>query len=352
MKQERNKGLNYFGWRSTTFTMLVALIGFASVAGATYSLPASRSVTWQGNVGVKGDIPSRATIYKTLSPTGGDDTSAIKTAIANCPTGQVVKLDAGTFNVSSAITVKSGITLRGSGMGKTIIKGKAGTTGTYLVGMKSSSYSLSTSIALSSGLTKGSTTITTATAHNWIAGDIVLMDQLNNAQDDPPVNSTGKSACTWCGRSSGTRSMGQLVKIVAVPSSTSATLELPLYWDYDRTLTPQGTKLNGVTRDAGVEDLTIDNMLSASSSQGSSGGTIVLTGNSNCWLLRVEAIGSIRPWSGSRQLSRHHQKQQTPWSWTPVRVHRSAVRNRQRLRPVSEPLCFSKPDRKQPTLPH
>jgi len=276
-----------------TFGLLLTLTGFASVAGATYSLPADRSVKWQGNVGVKDDIPSITTIYKTLSPSGGNDTTAIQTAITNCPSGQVVKLAVGTFTVSSSIKMKSGVTLRGAGIGITTIKGASGMSGGYIVGTSGSS--LGTSISLSAGISKGSTTITTASAHGWSVGDIILIDQLNNKLDNPVVTNVGSGGtCTWCGRSSGTRSLGQLSKIVAVPSSTTATLEIPLYWNYDSSLSPQATKINGVTTNAGIEDLTVDNTLSGSSSQSGDNGTVSLNGASNCWLLRVEAIGSYQ----------------------------------------------------------
>lgn len=274
-----------------SFLSLVAVTGLASVAGATYSLPADRSITWQGNVGVSGDIPTRTTVYKTLSPSGGNDTSAIQTAITDCPAGQVVKLAAGTFTVSSSVKMKSGVTLRGAGMGATTIKGAAGMSGGYIVGTNGSS--LGSSISLSSGISKGSKTITTSSSHGWSAGDIILIDQLNNKSGNPVVTNVGSGGtCTWCGRTSGSRSLGQLSKVVAVPSSTTATLEIPLYWNYDSSLSPQATKINGVTSNAGIEDLTVDNTLSGSSSQSGDNGTVSLTGASNCWLLRVEAIGS------------------------------------------------------------
>lgn len=276
-----------------TFALLATLTGFTSIAGATYTLPADRSVTWQGNVGVKGDIPVRTTIYTTLSPSGGDDTAAIKTAITNCPAGQVVKLSAGSFLISSPINVKSGITLRGSGNGVTTIKGAIGMSGAYVIGFNSSNVYEGTSYTISAGLTKGSTSISTLSPHGWSPGDIIRIDQLNNPTADPPVNSTGyNGTCTWCGRSSGTRSLGQFVKIVNVPTSTTATLEIPLYWNYDASLTPQGVKINGITSNAGMEDLTIDNNLSASANQANDGATIAMYGASNCWLNNVEGIGS------------------------------------------------------------
>jgi hypothetical protein len=293
--------------------LLASLTGMASVAGATYSVPADRSVTWQGNVGVKGDIPYRSTIYKTLSPSGGDDSSAIQTAINNCPSGSVVQLGAGTFKLATAITMKAGITVRGAGMGKTVLQGQSGMTGNYMVGFKgaNASYNLSNSPSINviGGLGKGSTTISTAAPHGWAVGDYVAIDQLNNASADPPVSTVGTngSACTWCGRANGTRALGQMVKIVAVPSATSATVEIPLYWNFNASLTPQGTKVQGIVADAGIEDLSIDNTVSANSGQ-SDDGTVYMNDTVGSWLLRVEIIGSyknmIRLYGGYRDTIR------------------------------------------------
>jgi len=275
-----------FAWNILAIALLVAMTGFASVAGAAYSLPADRSVKWQGNVGVKGDIPFRTTIYKTLTPSGGDDTTAIKTAISNCPAGQVVKLNAGTFKVSGSITVKSGITLRGAGMGSTIILGSSGMSGSYVAGFNATPF-YGTSLSISAGLTKGSTTITTSSAHGWSVGDIILIDQLNNTTGDPVITNVGTNGtCNWCGRTSGTRSLGQTGKIIAVPSATTATLEVPLYWNYSASLTPQASKISGTTLDAGIEDLTVDNLASGL------GSAMHVYGASNCWLSGVEVIGS------------------------------------------------------------
>ncbi len=274
------------GSKLLAFVCLAALTGTASVAGATYSLPADRSVVWQGNAGVQGDIPSRTTIYTTLSPSGGDDTSAVQTAINNCPSGQVVKLNAGTFKVSSAIQLKSGVTLRGAGMGSTTIQGQSGMSSGFVLGVGTSS-SLGTSINLSSTASKGSTTITTSTPHGWSVGTILLIDQLNNPTGDPPVTNIGDNGtCTWCGRGNGTRSMGQMAKVIAVPNSQTATLDVPLYWTYDISLTPQATAVSSPVANAGVEDLTVDN---ETSNQGTN---VQMVGASNCWLLRVEVLGS------------------------------------------------------------
>jgi hypothetical protein len=88
-----------------------------------YILPAVRAYSWQPGVTYNGGIPVRNTIYTTLSPSGGDDTSALQTALTNCPAGSVVLLNSGIFNVSGGtpLFINKGITLRGAGAGVTII---------------------------------------------------------------------------------------------------------------------------------------------------------------------------------------------------------------------------------------
>ena len=266
---------------------LVAVTGFASVAEAVYNLPADHTITWQGNVGVSGDIPTRSTIYRTLSPSGGDDATAIKTAISSCPAGQVVMLNAGTYNVSSDITVKSGITLRGAGMGQTIIRA-SGSFSYAILGFNASN-SLGTSVNLTGTMSKGTTSLTTSSAHGLNVGDIVIIDQLNSTSSNPPVTSTGTDgSCTWCGRSNGTRSLGQMARVTAVPTPTTFTIEIPLYWNYDATLFPQVTKQNGVTSNAGIEDLTVDNSVERATN------ATAINIAYNCWFLRTEVIYSAR----------------------------------------------------------
>ena len=82
-------------------------------------IPSSRVTTWKGHVGVPGGIPNRTTIYTTVS--AGASAATINSAIAACPSNQVVMLSAGTYTISSSINLKSGVTLRGAGMGSTIL---------------------------------------------------------------------------------------------------------------------------------------------------------------------------------------------------------------------------------------
>ena len=85
----------------------------------------SRAANWS-NVGIPGGIPSRTTNCATLSP--GATTSQINSAIASCPSGQVVLLSAGTYTISGGIAFNgtSNVTLRGAGPTKTILNFSGG----------------------------------------------------------------------------------------------------------------------------------------------------------------------------------------------------------------------------------
>lgn len=258
-----------------------------------YALPVSRVVPWQDNAGVEGDIPTDRTIYTTLSPSGSaaTDTAAIQNALNNAASsGKVVKLNAGTFFINATINMPSYRTLRGSGMGITTLRGTTAISdhfiGTVWQGQPT------TTRNMSGIMTKGTYTINIPSGHGFVAGDIILIDQLNNATGDPVVSNVGSGTCTWCGRTSGTRSLGQLAEVASV-TTTTATLKQPLYWDYSLSLTPQALKVGSLTRNFGIEDMTIDNITSANSTQNNRG-TVMLSNTVNCWVLNTEVIGSYQ----------------------------------------------------------
>ena len=166
------------------------------VALSEYSIPTSRSIDWTA-AGVDGGITNRTTIYTTLSPSGSDDTDEIETAVANCPVGQVVKLGTGTFqiNASNQLTLtKSNITLRGNGVGNTLIDITADGTQRnqlFTIGNSIDSGSLS-NLSLTANTSKGDTTISLSSgdAATLSTGDYVVVTQ-ENANDVTTVSNVG-----------------------------------------------------------------------------------------------------------------------------------------------------------------
>jgi hypothetical protein len=84
-----------------------------------------RRIDWS-QPGVPGGIPHRVTMYKTIrAETFGngsiDATSAIQTALDECPDGQVVVLGTGKYKIMSNLKIGSYVTLRGEGPGRTIL---------------------------------------------------------------------------------------------------------------------------------------------------------------------------------------------------------------------------------------
>ncbi len=285
--------------RAASVLLLAGTAIVWTAPAAAEIIPAARRITW--DPGVRGDIPARSTVcanvrnapYNATGNGSSDDTSAIQSAISACAAGQVVLVPAGTYRITAPLRVKGGITLRGEGMGRTIIKGASGYGSRWLIGYEDPNYdwsmSNSTSRTLTAGTSKGSTQITSSAAHGWQVGDYILVDQLEDPSGDPAVtNDGGSGACTWCGRDSGNRPIGQWVHITAVPSTTTATIEPALYWNYNTARTPQGTKATGLTQNAGIEDLTVDNSASAARD------AVFVHFAVNSWLLRVEVKGSYR----------------------------------------------------------
>ena len=76
----------------------ITAFGTGTGGKGTYTVNTSQTVASEAMTA--SGIPNRTTIYKTLSPNGKDDTSAINAALSGCPAGQVVLLKAGVFRIS------------------------------------------------------------------------------------------------------------------------------------------------------------------------------------------------------------------------------------------------------------
>lgn len=265
-----------------TGTLLLALflgVFFASYGGATI-IPDDRTAPWQGNVGVPGGIPTRTTIWKNIvtdlgaDPTGVVDAAPIiSNAINSCPAGQVVYMPAGTFRINSQITFdqnRSNGTLRGAGMGQTVLKSYAnGGNGVFYAG-NGDWPRPSATIAITSGATKGSTIVTVPNTSSIPVGNIVRLEQ-----SDPTFVKEANG---------GTNSMSFTFRVVS-KTSTTVTLSAPI--PYTLTNSPRLAvytlpPLTGF----GFEDFTFD----LNNSGAVSG--IFLIQAYGCWIKGVEVKNS------------------------------------------------------------
>jgi hypothetical protein len=226
------------------------------VADLDTVIPADRHTVWQP--GIPGGIPARTTVCATLDAAtfGGADASvAIQAAIDKCPEGQVVQLGAGTFKLSSTLTLTKGVVLRGAGStagghpGTILNRSPAGVVVQIGHVNSTANADLGAGVDLTADAMKGATTLTVASAAAFKAGDIVQID----AVDDPAmVLNTQPYDCPYFKRAAD-RSIGQRIEIAAVSGST-LTLTSRLHWSFTTALKAQVAPVQvPITRYAGLE---------------------------------------------------------------------------------------------------
>lgn len=218
-------------------------------APSTPIIDPSRRIDWVA--GVAGGIPTRTTVGVTVSAdtTGQTDaTSAINTAITNCPVGQVVYIPAGTYRLNSQIILKKGVTLRGAGT-STVLNSYANWHAIQMGDFPSPPVVT----ALQTNANKGDTSITVASVTNPVlaVGDYIVIDQTN---DGVEVNNTPPDPDF--SRDANNRSLSQMTKITAI-NGTTLSLDLPLNHSYQTTRTAQVWKVSTVYTGMGLEDLKI-----------------------------------------------------------------------------------------------
>lgn len=284
---------------SDTAQMVVAVV---SQANSTSWFPgpwlnSGTAGAFPGLPGTNG-VPARTTVCQTLlAATYGNGTinvsTDLQTAITNCPAGEIVVLGAGTFKWTGTVHLNKGITLRGAGMGKTVINGNTDTTEFFQVGPQGppESQIFSTMLhhtLLTANAVKGTSTIQVTSAAGYSVGDLALITQADDASVWPPPNNGG-DFLLWIDPSADAgvpvgdasvdqqrHSRGQVVKIAGISGNT-ITIDHVLH----QTFTTANLAVLGdapsVVRGAGIEGMTF-NQPSQS----------FFTFCDSCWLLNTE----------------------------------------------------------------
>lgn len=154
-------------------------------------LDPSRATDWT-QAGIPGGIPNRTTVCQTVAPSGqtnATDATNIQNAIAACSgTNEVVQLEAGTYTISQGLTFGNAknVTLRGQGPDKTkLVFTGVISCGTHadvcIMGSSGWAGNYPGSTAWTAGYNKGATLITVASTTGLSVGQIIALDQRDDA---------------------------------------------------------------------------------------------------------------------------------------------------------------------------
>jgi hypothetical protein len=286
----------------------------AGLLPSSWSAYASWSMAGLQSVG---GIPNRTSVFKTLSPTGGDDTASIQAALKACPSGKVVQLTAGVFRITgNGLNFStSNCTLRGVGPGQQLNTGNnpVGAVGAYVVDATAtqlvkadrttSNYGV-LYIQPSGGGTWGPTTNLAADATQGAYSlmlastprpaikvrDIVLIDM--NTDNDPDVvygpsfGPPGDGSRRWFMRQD--RSLNQLMEVTAV-NGNIITFNTPFHITFKVAYQAQLTQYTvPFLRQVGVENLFVWGGMG-----GDYHGNIAMANCAYCWVKNVEAAWSV-----------------------------------------------------------
>jgi len=229
-------------------------------------LDSTRAIDWTV-AGVIGGIPTtRANCTNTacndLAPGGTGTVSAatINSALSGAPSDTVVRIRAGTFTINGTITLVSNKTLRGAGM--TTATGTVLQGANVQIGSGNNHPVEGTNTAITSGATKGSTSLTLNSVSGISVGTLLRVTQ----NDLSYMSAQGSSGCAnWADEGWGADpnscsaanswDSGQTVRVTALPGGNVVTIEPALYLDYT-----SGPRVHRFTADivsAGLEDIQI-----------------------------------------------------------------------------------------------
>ena len=234
--------------------------GLLNPAFTTTWNPGILADTPTGNALGADGLPVRSTTCATVAAQTGDATSAIQTALNGCKgKNQVVMLAAGTFSVSATISIPGGVVLRGAGTdpstGSIILSTKGGpvlSIGTLQDGVCYDGRGFDTAAQplLTQDATKETSSVTVASASGFVAGDLALLDQM----DDSEVN---EGDCNTIFKRKNNYGASERVEVSGVSGST-LTLTTPLHWTFKTAQKAQISRVGTpAVKWAGIEHLLV-----------------------------------------------------------------------------------------------
>jgi hypothetical protein len=264
--------------KSIFIYLLTGLLLISFDTSRSQIIPSDLLYNWEGNVGVPGGIPNRTIIGAIVDSSvygNGivDASSAIAEAIDQCPEGQVVYIPSGTYRLDNRVyrAYANNITIRGAGIGNTILKAGSNISQVLLLG--TADWPRPTSgIAISGGANSGSTVLTVSNSSSIIVGNLVRVEQ----NDLPYVIHVSEPTTN-------NKLLSATFKVTAKTSTTvTVTPALPFTFTESPTLVQYAISPLVST---GVEDLTID-------CNSQSGVGVEFDQTWGCWIKNVEIKNS------------------------------------------------------------
>jgi hypothetical protein len=242
-------------------------------------LPTNALYNWVPGISFRGGIPTRPSGSGTTInvAAGGNIQSALNSAKA----GSVVLLAAGTYSLSSTLTMTTNnVTLMGAGPSSTIIQFSGADSDIIDIG-NTSSWSSSVSC---SGVTQGATSITAASASGISVGDLVVISETMPSYatldgEDGELSWGGAPGTSGGSSNDTTRGMMQVDKVTAISGNT-LTLERPIYLSFTTDV-----YLNDMTPSVGIGLQSFAVVRTAGSANGPN--NISIAGASECWVENV-----------------------------------------------------------------
>ena len=220
-------------------------------------------------------------------PTGvADSTTAIQNTINNTPSGEVAYIPAGTYKLTASLTSKANVTVRGDGIGLTILKPSSGSYGNGLFNNSGDYPDHTPTITITSGGTKGSTSVTVNTTTGAAVNKLITVSARNPVWVHYDASLYGEGP-TDDGHDK-TRILNSTHYITNI-TGTTITFSPPLPFDMSDTpmITPWTIILNGF----GIEGITFDLV------NGVVTAAVYWSHAYGCWLKNVEVKNA-----SSRQL--------------------------------------------------
>jgi concanavalin A-like lectin/glucanase superfamily protein/Big-like domain-containing protein/fibronectin type III domain protein/parallel beta helix pectate lyase-like protein len=285
-------------WKSFLLVFFILLLGASATAEA--QIAASRRIDWS-QAGVSGGIPNRSTICATLNP--GATAGQINSAIAACPAGQVVKLNAGTYSLSSGVdfNANNNVTLRGAGPDRTFLVfsggvscGGLGADVCFRNGLLNSTDSPGNTANWTAGYSVGTTSITLSSTSNLQVGSLLILDQLNDSSDGGAVFVCDAGGLCATEGPGGTGRSGRVqeqhVRVTAISGNT-VTITPGLYMPNWRSSQSPGAWWSSAVpiTMSGIEDLSVSHAGSGSVMSG-----VYFFNAYNCWMKNVKSLNANR----------------------------------------------------------